>query len=82
MALRRPFDAFFSTYSPSTPLNSVNVPIPLPHQPLIVLRRIHLVDYGRIVHGNGHDFLLMLVQDSPRSLVCGVRALQQLAEER
>src|SRR5439155_8722914 len=79
--LRRPFDAFSSTYSPSTPFNSVTVPIPLPDQALVVLGRVQLVDHGRIVHGNGNHFLIMLVQDGPRPLARRLRALQQVPKQ-
>ena len=58
----------------------VDVAIPLPNQPFVVLRRIHLVDHRWIVHGNGDDFLIMLVQDCPGALARGFRALEQLAE--
>src|SRR6266581_4793232 len=63
-------------------MNSINVPIPLPHQPFVVLRRVQLVDYGWIVDRHADDVLFVPVQHGPRTLTSGSRALQELAEER
>src|SRR5882762_5870654 len=62
--------------------SSVDIPVPLPHQSFVVVRRIDLVDHRRIVDRDRHHFLLMLMQDCSRARARRVRALQQLAEQR
>src|SRR3989442_577928 len=60
----------------------VDVSIPLPNQPLVVLRRIQLVDDRRIVHGDAQHVLFVPVQDSASALTCRLGALQQLRKQR
>src|SRR6266536_3208838 len=56
----------------------VDISIPVADEALIVLRRIDLVNDGRIVHRNGHNFSLVLMLDRPGALLGRVRILQQL----
>src|SRR5882762_7275107 len=63
-------------------MNSINVPIPLPHQPFVVLRRVQLVDDGWIVHRHTDDLLFVLMQHGPGTLKSGGLALQERAKQR
>lgn len=60
---------------------SVDVPIPLSYQSLVVIRRVDLINDGWIIDGDAHDVPLMLMQNGPCPLPCGGRALEQLFEE-
>src|SRR5690349_20665651 len=42
---------------------SVDVPIHLPHQPLVILRRVEVVDHGRVVHRDHSQLGLVGEQD-------------------
>src|SRR5690242_225815 len=67
--------------TPETGHLSVNIPIHLSHQPLVVLRRVQIVDHSRIVYGHRGELRLVRQQHRPRPVAgCG-RALGQLGEE-
>src|SRR4051812_26286604 len=60
---------------------SINVPIPLSDQPLIVLWGVHLIDNGGIIHRNGNDVPFMAVQDGTRSLPGSRRIVEEVLEQ-
>src|SRR5439155_22584170 len=61
-------------------MNSINVPIPLPHQPFVVLRCVQLVDYSRIVNRHADAVLFVPVQHAPRTPTRAALPLQELAD--
>ena len=58
----------------------IDVPIPLSYEALIVLRRVHFVYHGRIIHRDAHDLPLMLMQDRSCALARSRGVVQQRAE--
>src|SRR5690348_17615896 len=49
--------------TPDTRHLSVDVPIHFPHQPLVILRRVEVVDHGRVVHRDHSQLGLVGEQD-------------------
>src|SRR5204863_4685441 len=58
----------------------VNVSIPLPYEPLVVIRRVDLIDDRWIVHVHADDLPLVRLQNGPRPLPGRGRILEQLLE--
>src|SRR5437899_3648743 len=73
MPARRP-----TYHAPRTCL--VNVSIPLPYEPFVVIRRVDLIDDRWIVYGHADDLPLVRLQNGPRALPGRGRILEQLLE--
>src|SRR5438477_12580795 len=56
---------------------SVNVAIHLPDQAFVVLRRVHVVQHCRIVHGDDRESILVGLQDGGGSVARGQFALER-----
>src|SRR5262245_45355513 len=76
VALTRPIRRCFSTF-----FDSVDVSIPLPDQPLVILGLVYLIYDRRIVYGDRHDIRLMRPEHGPRAFPRGFRTFQQIAEQ-
>src|SRR6266705_4769742 len=60
---------------------SVHVPIPLSNQALVILRRVHVIQHGRVVHRDDGEPVLVRLQDGARSVARGGVAGLELREQ-
>ena len=58
----------------------VNVSIPLPYEPFVVIRRVDLIDDRWVVYGHADDLPLVRLQNGPGPLPGRGRILEQLLE--
>jgi hypothetical protein len=61
---------------------SINVPIPLSYQPLVILGRVYLIDHSRIIDRNRDYVSLMPVQDGARPFARGRGTFEEVIEQR
>lgn len=61
---------------------SISVPIHFPHQPLIVLRGVQVIDDGGVIHGNCRNVGRVRVQDCSGPLGTGRSIPLQLPKQR
>src|SRR5712691_6432366 len=80
-ASRWQLSAFSYRQSLSAEDPSVDVPIPLSNQALVILRRVHVIEHGRVVHRDDGEPVLVRLQDGARSVARGSVAGLELLEQ-